>query len=450
MTAIDPNVVDTLLAQGLRERAADLGDEDRFYQRVLATIAALPQRRWFGRSPAGFGRRLASDTPRSLTSRRGVTLLAAAALVGALVGSAAIGARLLTQPPVGPSQPPSLLPTQIPSPLPSGLQSDQPSIAPATGRIVYTRWRTLARGEEDCTLFACHRANVFVSNDDGSDERELIPDNGVLLAASPDGSRLIVSIRDGVYLTDANGTTPEALCPCLAGGPAFSPDGARLAYVRALADERSVIEIMDMLTGEVVQLASTVGIAASPGWSPDGSRLVFANHVIDADGSDLQQVAPANLFTGISGEFEAGLAASQWSPDGSLIAFTSFNDTFPTNPPERNSQRLMDIYVVRPDGAHLQRLTTDTVGPLGTNEAGDFGAAFPTWTRDGQIAFSRYPAQSGDFLELWVMDADGSNSTRVDQSNATALTALGCVSCTYPELHQWPAIPFIAFWIPAR
>ena len=51
MTTIDPNVVDAHLARGLRERAADLGDEDRFYLQVLATIAIRPQRRWFGRRP---------------------------------------------------------------------------------------------------------------------------------------------------------------------------------------------------------------------------------------------------------------------------------------------------------------------------------------------------------------------------------------------------------------
>ena len=51
MTTIDPALVDTLLAQGLRERAADLGDEDRFYQHVLTTIppAAAP----LGRPLAG-------------------------------------------------------------------------------------------------------------------------------------------------------------------------------------------------------------------------------------------------------------------------------------------------------------------------------------------------------------------------------------------------------------
>ena len=57
MTTIDPNAVDTHLAQGLRERAADLGDEDQFYEQVLATVAVVPQRRWFRRWPARFGRR---------------------------------------------------------------------------------------------------------------------------------------------------------------------------------------------------------------------------------------------------------------------------------------------------------------------------------------------------------------------------------------------------------
>ena len=68
MTNIDP-IVDTHLAQGLRARAADLGDEDQFYEQVLATIAILPQRRWFLRWPATFSRRTS------------LLLVAAAALV---------------------------------------------------------------------------------------------------------------------------------------------------------------------------------------------------------------------------------------------------------------------------------------------------------------------------------------------------------------------------------
>ena len=216
--------------------------------------------------------------------------------------------------------------------------------------------------------------------------------------------------------------------------------------------EDLVVATMDMASETVVEIESSHDHAARPGLSPDGARVAFGNQVVDVDGRNLQQIAPASLFTEEQvGVFSPSIAAPQFSPDGSLIAFTSSNDTFPTNPPERNSQRRMDIHVVRPDGTGLQRLTTDTVGPLGTNAPGDFGAAFPTWTRDGRIAFSRYPAQDEDPFELWVMDADGTNATRVDPSNAAALTALGCIACAYPgTTYHDTGTPYSAFWITAQ
>ena len=65
MTTIDPDFIDTLLVQGLRERAAELGDEDRFYQQVLATISVLPQRGWFPIWPAGsVAGRVSCSSPR--------------------------------------------------------------------------------------------------------------------------------------------------------------------------------------------------------------------------------------------------------------------------------------------------------------------------------------------------------------------------------------------------
>lgn len=78
MTTIDPNVVDTLLAQGLRERSADLGDEDWFYEQVLTTAVLLPQRRSLVGWPAWSGRRT-------------ILVLVAVALVGLIVASLVAG-----------------------------------------------------------------------------------------------------------------------------------------------------------------------------------------------------------------------------------------------------------------------------------------------------------------------------------------------------------------------
>jgi hypothetical protein len=86
MTTIDPNVVDTHLSQGLRERATDLGDEERFHQQILAAIAVMPQRRW----PAGFGRRT-------------TLVLVAAALLALVAGSLVAGGFLRQRPAPSPA-----------------------------------------------------------------------------------------------------------------------------------------------------------------------------------------------------------------------------------------------------------------------------------------------------------------------------------------------------------
>jgi Tol biopolymer transport system component len=344
--------------------------------------------------------------------------------------------------------------------VPSQLPIAEPSAAPVAGRIVYTRFRTLTKGQEGCKNF-CHRASVFTSNEDGSDERELIPGPySFVVAMSPDGSSLIISQRlpdgDHGYLTDVDGSKPQRLdtgcrLPCVEDSVgsfwwpavAFSPDGSRLAFVRGfgddiLGDPRSVIAIMDMATGAVVELDSTAGAASPPSWSPDGARLVFGSFVVNADGTNLLQVVPAALSSG------ATFGGARWSPDGSLIVFTSFVDTVV----QGNSQRLIDIYTVRPDGSGLQRITTDSVGPLGTTEPGDFGARYPSWTRDGRIVFTRDADQGEAVMQLWVMDRDGSNATRLDPSDAATLTAIGCVSCQYPATDAGE-LPSVALWITA-
>ncbi len=406
-----------------------------------------------------------SPTPlRRVGSGRGLRLLAAAAvLTSATVAGALLAGSGLIDPPA----------VVAPSDAPSTAPSPETTATAEAGRIVYTHRVRLADGEGDCvTRFVfCHRASVFIANADGSDPRELVPGpSSVLLSASADGARLLVmqpeADRFALFLTDSNGAALQRLdipceVPCYKDGDsgfALSPDGTRLAFSRAYAEilavppyqiDTRLIAVMDLATGVVDELQSTLGVGAAPGWSPDGSRLAFGNHVVDVDVGNLRQIAPADLFTGFDGEFIGSMTPPQWSGDGSVIAFASNNDTLVNTTTDRNSQRLMDIYVVRPDGSGLQRLTTDTAPPLGTTDPGDFGAAFPTWTRDGRITFTRFPMPPATDFEFWVMNADGSSALRLDPSDPAALTALGCTACTYPALTDYD-VPNFAYWIPAQ
>jgi Tol biopolymer transport system component len=114
---------------------------------------------------------------------------------------------------------------------------------------------------------------------------------------------------------------------CGPQGPAFSPDGLRLAYVTS-----------------------------------HPNRLVFSRE----DGSRRRRVPlPADM----------GVQAAAWSPDGRRLAFSG---TRPWTHPE-SGRRTFEarIYSVRPDGSGLRALST---GPR------DFS---PDWSSRGEIAFLR-------------------------------------------------------------
>ena len=236
-------------------------------------------------------------------------------------------------------------PTPNPAPVVSASpdSSVQPSPVEAQGRVVYTRWRWLANGEEDCTdAVACFRTSVFSANQDGSDQRELVPGpRSELLAMPPDGSSMLIGVlqSDGTYevlINDAHGSEFQVvdLCgdvPCENRGFAFSPDGTALAFVRSFPGDsgETVIAILNLGSGVVEELDSTratnpdlgdlchsgcgEGLNDGPSWSPDGEHLLFSRlgigipntpriindtalFVVDVDGGNLRQLVPTELF----------------------------------------------------------------------------------------------------------------------------------------------------------
>jgi Tol biopolymer transport system component len=316
-----------------------------------------------------------------------------------------------------------------------------PAWSPDGSRIAWLRVRS-----ED--------AGVYIAEASGGVPQKLVdvfPDRvdvvGRHLDWSPDGEFIAITDKTSpgepfhLLLIAVKGGTKHdvTLPPAQTIGdlcPAFSPDGKRLAFVRALSSGIGDIYVVPVNGGVVRRVTfdnrfilglawtprgrsivfsserggqaafweanlsggaptrfSTMGVNVSdPGFSRDGRQFVYSQFVTDANiwRTDLSNPGhPTQLIA--STQYDS---SPQYSPDGSHIAFRS------------NRSGHHEIWTSDAEGRSVSQLTYFAAGLTGT----------PRWSPDGrQIAFdTRYEGQA----DIYTIPASGGEVKRITTSAA--------------------------------
>jgi TolB protein len=150
--------------------------------------------------------------------------------------------------------------------------------------------------------------------------------------------------RFELQVADADGFNAQTVLSSLEpiGGPKWSPDGTRLAYV-SFESRKSNIVVQDLITGQRRVIANFKGDNYAPSWSPDGTQLAVALsrdavsqiYVIPAAGGEPRRITQSSAI-------DSGPA---FTPDGKSIIFFSDRSGGP------------QLYSVPLTGGDVKRLT---------------------------------------------------------------------------------------------
>ena len=180
-----------------------------------------------------------------------------------------------------------------------------------------------------------------------------------------------------LFVSNADGTAERPLLDSdsLDYNPAWSPDGQWIVFTSERNGSADLYRVKPDGTG-LERLTTNRAYEDQADVSPDGQKLAFVSTRADGTADlwirDFGTNRETPLTSGLSGDFRPA-----WSPDGKWIAFSSDRGT--TVQRDGGGQwwvhlQLADIYIIRPDGSALKKLTNSGNG-------GNFCGG-PRWTRD--------------------------------------------------------------------
>ena len=298
------------------------------------------------------------------------------------------------------------------------------------------------------------------------------------LVFSPDGSYVYFVRRErlkemgDLYQVPFLGGTPRKVLKEISGPPAFSPDGQRVAFVRATTAESSLLTASLDGSGERVLASYKVPefIWTRAAWSPDGKTLAFFLYALQpvlttiaAEGGQAQPVA---------GPHWEGIGDLTWLPGSRhlLVAgrpqgASGLNQLYEVSLEGGEARQIthdLSKYTavgVSADGKSLLALQSQTLATLQVATPGKESEAHPlsagtqnydgwlglAWTPDGKIVYYSYASKH---VDLWEMGADGSNPQRLTSNDPISASSSPAVSLRggFIAFNQWDRTGGVNIW----
>lgn len=243
------------------------------------------------------------------------------------------------------------------------------------------------------------KKEIYIMNYDGTEAKQITRHRSISFgpAWSPDGNRIAYSVytrhannlknidlyeynfKTGAVRLISARTGPSG--GAINGGPAYSPDGKKLAATLSFQGNPEIYLIDPAKTSSLSRITHSMGFDVDPNFSPDGLNIAFVSSrsgqpmvfKMKADGGEVTRLTYAGKYN----------ATPTWSPLNTKIAFAGWLD------------KRFDIFLMNADGTNIERLSKDQ----GNNED-------PYFSPDGN--FLTFSSNRTGKKNIYVMNIDGS------------------------------------------